>query len=218
VVAIGNPFSLGSSMSLGIVSAVGRTIPAAETSFSIPQAIQTDAAINPGNSGGPLLNLEGQVVGVNAQIRSSTGANSGVGSAIPSDVVRRVAPALIEEGTYVWPWLGVTGGSVNLLLQEANNLNTQEGAYIASVVQHGPAEEAGLQGTTGEQSILGQDIPLGGDVVTEADGQSIRDFADLLTYVAFKQPGDSITLTVLRDGKQQQVTVELAARPENLNP
>jgi S1-C subfamily serine protease len=218
VVAIGNPFSLGSSMSLGIVSAVGRTIPAAETPFNIPQAIQTDAAINPGNSGGPLLNLEGQVVGVNAQIRSSTGANSGVGFAIPSDVVHRVAPALIEKGTYVWPWLGVTGGSVNLLLQEANELNTQEGAYIASVAENGPAEKAGLRGTTGEQSILGQNVPVGGDVVVEADGQSIRDFADLLTYVAFKQPGGSITLTVLRDGKQQQVTVELAARPENLNP
>jgi S1-C subfamily serine protease len=144
--------------------------------------------------------------------------NTGVGFAIPSDVVQRVAPALIEKGTYVWPWLGVTGGSVNLLLQEANELNTEEGAYIASVEKNGPAEKAGLRGTTGEQSILGQNIPVGGDVVIEADGQSIRDFADLLTHVAFKQPGDSITLTVLRDGKQQQVTVQLAARPENLNP
>ena len=127
VIAIGNPFSLGGSMTLGIVSAVGRTIPTAETPFSIPQAIQTDAAINPGNSGGPLLNLDGRVVGVNAQIASQSGTNSGVGFAIPSNVVRRVVPALIERGSYAWPWLGVQGGAVNLLLQEANELDTQIG-------------------------------------------------------------------------------------------
>ncbi len=218
VVAIGNPFSLGGSMSLGIVSAVGRAIPTAETPFSIPQAIQTDAAINPGNSGGPLLNLEGQVVGVNAQIASSSGTNSGVGFAIPSDVVRRVTPALIEEGAYTWPWVGVQGGPVNLLVKEANDLGTQEGAYIAVVVENSPAAEAGLQGATGERSVLGQDVPVGGDVIVEADGQRIRDFTDLLAYVAFKRPGDAIELTILRDGERQQLTLELAARPEELSP
>ena len=218
VIAIGNPFSLGSSMSLGIVSAVGRTIPTQETPFSIPQAVQTDAAINPGNSGGPLLNLDGQVVGVNAQIASSSGTNSGVGFAIPSDVVRRVVPRLIEEGSYSWPWLGVQGGQVSLLLQEANDLDTQEGAYIAVVVENGPAEEAGLQGATAEETILGQNIPVGGDVVVEADGEPIQDFADLLTYIAFKQPGDRVTLTILRDGSRQDVTVELATRPKQSSP
>jgi 2-alkenal reductase len=218
VVAIGNPFSLGGSMSLGIVSAVGRAIPTAETPFSIPQAVQTDAAINPGNSGGPLLSLEGQVVGVNAQIASSTGANSGVGFAIPSNVVRRVTPALIERGSYAWPWLGVTGGPVNLLVQEANELDSQEGAYIATVVENSPAAQAGLQGASGTQSALGQDVPVGGDVVVEADGQAIQDFTDLLAYVAFKRPGDTVTLTILRDGSRQQVTVELAARPAELSP
>ncbi len=216
VVAIGNPFRLGGSMSLGIVSAVGRAIPTGETPFSIPQAIQTDAAINPGNSGGPLLNLDGQVVGVNAQIASSTGTNSGVGFAIPSDVVRRVAPTLIERGSYAWPWLGVTGGPVNLMVQEANGLSTQEGAYIALVVENSPAARAGLQGASGEQSVLGQDVPVGGDVVVEADGQPIQDFTDLLVYVAFKRPGDAVTLTILRDGSRQEVTLELAARPEDL--
>lgn len=218
VVAIGNPFRLGGSMSLGIVSAVGRTIPTAETPFSIPQAVQTDAAINPGNSGGPLLNLQGQVVGVNAQIASGTGTNSGVGFAIPADVVRRVAPALIEQGSYAWPWLGVRGGPVNLAVQEANGLDTQEGAYIASVEEGGPAAEAGLQGTTGQRSVFGQDIPVGGDVVVAVDGQPIRDFADLVTIVAFQRPGDTITLTILRDGNRQQVSVELAERPEDLTP
>lgn len=215
VVAIGNPFRLGGSMSLGIVSAIGRTIDTAETPFSIPQAVQTDAAINPGNSGGPLLNLDGQVVGVNAQIRSASRSNSGVGFAIPSDVVRLVAPALIDRGSYTWPWLGVSGGPVGLLVQEANDLDTQEGAYIVTVVEGGPADEAGLQGATGQRSVLGQDgVPVGGDVVVEADGQPIQDFADLLTYVAFRRPGDSVTLTIVRDGSRQQVTVELAPRPE----
>ncbi|MBS3782978.1 MAG: trypsin-like peptidase domain-containing protein [Anaerolineae bacterium] len=218
VIAIGNPFSLGGSVTLGIVSAVGRTIPTAETPFSIPQAIQTDAAINPGNSGGPLLNLDGRVVGVNAQIRSSTGTNSGVGFAIPSNVVRRVAPALIERGSYVWPWLGVQGGAVNLLIREANDLDTQDGAYIAAVVDNGPADQAGLQGATAQRTILGQAVPVGGDVIVEADGQPIEDFTDLLAYVAFKRPGDRVALTVLRDGSREQVTVELAARPEELTP
>jgi S1-C subfamily serine protease len=204
-------------MSLGIVSAVGRAIPSGATPFRIPRAIQTDAAINPGNSGGPLLSLDGEVVGVNAQIASGgSGVNSGVGFAIPSEVVRRVVPALIEEGSYPWPWLGVSGLPVNLLVQEANNLPVQQGAYIAQIVDGGPADEAGLRGATGTETILGADIPVGGDVVVEADGDPIADFTDLLDYVAFQQPDDTIELTILRDGERQQVTVELATRPEGL--
>jgi 2-alkenal reductase len=215
-VAIGNPFSLGGSMSLGIVSAVGRAIPSGTTPFRIPQSIQTDAAINPGNSGGPLLNVEGDVIGVNAQIASGgTRANAGVGFAIPSNVVRLVAPSLIENGAYDWPWLGVTGGSINLMLQQANDLEAQQGAYIAQVANGGPAEEAGLRGATGTQEINGREIPIGGDVVVEADGQPIVDFNDLLAYVAFQQPGDTIELTVLRDGERQTFTVELIARPSD---
>jgi 2-alkenal reductase len=219
VIAIGNPFRLGGSMSLGIVSAVGRAIPSGVTPFRIPHAIQTDAAINPGNSGGPLLNLEGQVIGVNAQIASgSGGVNSGVGFAIPANVVRRVAPTLIEQGVYQWPWLGVSGTSVNLLLQEANDLPVQQGAYIGEVTDGGPAARAGLQGATGVQELMGLDVPLGGDVVVEADGETIEDFNDLLAYVAFKRPGDEVELTVLRDGEQQPVTVELGTRPSDFTP
>ncbi|MGD2144164.1 MAG: trypsin-like peptidase domain-containing protein [Anaerolineae bacterium] len=217
VIAIGNPFSLGGSISLGIVSAVGRAIPSGATPFDIPRAIQTDAAINPGNSGGPLLSLEGQVVGVNAQIASAgTGANTGVGFAIPSDVVRLVVPTLIENGSYAWPWLGVSGGSVSLLVQEANDLETQRGAYIAEVVEGSPAAEAGLQGSRGEEQILGRPVPVGGDVVVEADGTAIEDFAGLLTHVAFKRPGDTVELAILRDGERQRLTVRLVARPPDL--
>jgi S1-C subfamily serine protease len=216
VIAIGNPFGQQSSMTLGIVSAVGRTIPTGVTPFRIPQAIQTDAAINPGNSGGPLLDLRGEVIGVNAQIASGTAANAGVGFAIPSNIVRRVAPVLIDEGTYEWPWLGVTGRAVDLTVAEANDLPTQKGAYIDYVEPGGPADQAGLHGSTGSVQVNGLDTPVGGDVVIDANGTPIESFNDLLVEVAFSEPGDQITLTILRGGSEQQVTAQLEARPASL--
>lgn len=216
VIAIGNPFGRGSSMSTGIVSAVGRTIPAGATPFSIPQAIQTDAAINPGNSGGPLINLNGEVIGVNAMIQtgSSVPVGSGVGFAIPSNTVRRVAPVLMEQGVFHWPWLGIQGESVNLLVMQANNLETQQGAYIHEVVSGSPAERAGLQGSTNTVSINGVSIPVGGDVVTEADGQPVIDLNDLLVLIASKNPGETMQLNILRNGQPQMVTAELEPRPQ----
>ncbi len=214
VVAIGNPFQLGGTMTLGIVSATGRAIPSGATPFNIPQAIQTDAAINPGNSGGPLLNLEGQVIGVNAQIATGgAAANAGVGFAIPANVVRRVTPVLIEQGGYQWPWLGIEGTSVNLIIQRANDLPSQQGAYIDRVVPDSPAAEAGLQGSTSLAPVNGEEVPAGGDVVIEADGEPVRDFDDLLVRIAFKQPGDVIDLVVLREGQQRPISVELVPRP-----
>jgi S1-C subfamily serine protease len=199
VIAIGNPFGLGSSMTTGIVSAVGRTIQSGVTPFSIPQAIQTDAAINPGNSGGPLINLNGNVIGVNAQIATGgTQANAGVGFAIPVNVVRRVAPVLIKQGVYQWPYLGIEGGSIGLLLQQAENLPTQRGAIIGRVTPGGPADQAGLQS---------------GDIVVEANGTPVNNFDDLLIQVASSQPGDQLNLTILRNGQRQQVTVTLQPRP-----
>jgi S1-C subfamily serine protease len=216
VVAIGNPFQLGGSMTLGIVSAVGRVIPSGATQFDIPLAIQTDAAINPGNSGGPLIDLAGEVVGVNAQIATGgVQANAGVGFAIPSNVVRLVVPSLIETGSYEWPWLGVEGTSVDLLIQEANHLESQQGAYIDRVVPNGPAAQAGLQGSSGSTQVAGLSVPTGGDVIVEAGGQPVADFTALLVTVAFRKPGDELDLTILRNG-QQQVTVTLAARPASL--
>ncbi|MCH7587738.1 MAG: trypsin-like peptidase domain-containing protein [Chloroflexi bacterium] len=213
VIAIGNPFGNQNSMSIGIVSAVGRTIPTGVTPFSIPQSIQTDAAINPGNSGGPLLNLLGQVVGINAQIATGGDrANSGVGFAIPVNILRKIAPVLIENGSYDWPWLGVEGTDVNLAIMNANNLDEQRGAYINGVVEGGPASVA-LRGTTETVEIERVIAPLGGDVVIEADGQPIRFFSDLLVAVAFKNPGDQINLTILRDGERLEVSITLGLRP-----
>jgi S1-C subfamily serine protease len=201
-------------MSIGIVSALGRTIPSGATLFSIPQAIQTDAAINPGNSGGPLLNLAGEVIGVNAQIASQgTPANAGVGFAIPSNVVRRVAPVLIEQGHYEWPWLGVRGTSVNLALMDANSLDQQRGAYIVEVIDGGPASMAGLRGTSGSRQVDGLSVPTGGDIIIVAVGVSLVDYNDLLTRIAAKSPGDTIELTVLRGGQPRQITVTLERRP-----
>jgi S1-C subfamily serine protease len=215
VVAIGNPFGLGSSMSVGIVSAVGRTLPVGATPFRIPQAIQTDAAINPGNSGGPLMNLNGEVIGVNAQIATSGGiaANAGVGFAIPSNIVRLVAPVLIETGMYQWPWLGVEGTSVNMLIANANNLETQNGAYIITARPGGPAETAGIQGANSTTSVGQFNVPVGGDVIVEVDGQPVRAWEDLLSYVAFKDPGETVALTVLRNGEEQEINVTLEERP-----
>ncbi|MFP3896947.1 MAG: S1C family serine protease [Anaerolineales bacterium] len=213
VVAVGSPFGLGSTMTLGIVSARGRTIPSGVTPFSIPQAIQTDAAINPGNSGGPLLTMEGKVIGVNAQIASQTGTSAGVGFAIPSKVVRLVVPTLMERGEYIWPWLGVRGTNVNLLLARANDLEEQRGAYIVEVVDGGPADEAGLQGSSRTERVDGQDVPVGGDIVIAIDGQTAKNFDRLLVDVAFRQVGEQVELTILRDGQERQITVELQARP-----
>lgn len=220
VVAIGNPFGQQSSMTTGIVSAVGRMIPSLVEGFSIPQAIQTDAAINPGNSGGPLLNLQGEVIGVNAQIRSEVRANAGVGFAIPAKIVDLVTPSLIEEGSYTWPWLGVsTNLGISLLkVMQANDFSTQQGAYIVQVTEGSPADEAGIQGASGTRTLDGVQVPTGGDLIVEADGERITSFNDLLVTVALKKPGDEIDLTVLRDGRRVQLTATLEPRPDNVQP
>lgn len=214
-IAIGNPFALGSSMTLGIISAVGRVIPSGVAGFSIPQAIQTDAAINPGNSGGPLLNLAGQVIGVNAQIRTGgANGNTGVGFAIPANVVRRVIPVLIANGSYQWPWAGIEGAPINLLLQEANALASQRGAYLNTIIPNGPAAAAGLQGSTDTTLIDGFTVPVGGDVVVAIDGEPTADFDQLLNQIAFKTPGDEVVFTLLRNGSQTERTVTLEGRPD----
>lgn len=218
VVAIGNPFGLDGTLMRGIISALGRTIPAL-TPFSIPQAIQTDAAINPGNSGGPLLDLHGHVIGVNAQIETdgTSRSNSGVGFAIPINVVERVVPMLIAEGRYQWSWLGVRGGSLVPALVEAMQLPVERGAYILEVTAGGPAEQAGVRGANEQQTVNGLPIVVGGDVVTAIDGQPVNSFDDLLIYIAMQtSPGRKVNLTIVRDGKTLEISVLLEKRPDTL--
>lgn len=219
VIAIGNPFGLDGTLTRGIISALGRTIPAL-TPFSIPQAIQTDAAINPGNSGGPLLDLRGRVVGVNAQIETdgTSRSNSGVGFAIPISVVKLVVPALIEKGKYDWSWLGVSGGNILPALVEAMKLPVERGAYIFEVTTGGPAEQAGLRGANNTETINGQSIAVGGDTIIAINGQPVRSFDDLLIYIALQTvPNQTVTLTIIRGGNSQEVSVQLGARPEGSN-
>jgi len=215
VVAIGNPFGLSGTLTRGIISALGRTIPAL-TIFSIPQAIQTDAAINPGNSGGPLLNLNGEVIGVNAQIETNGTSNSniGVGFAIPVSIIQRVAPALVQNGEYVWAWLGVRGGDLFPALVQAMNLPVEQGAYLAEVIAGGPSSKAGLQGASDTATVDGRVVNIGGDVITAIDDLPVKTFDDVLIYVALNSsPGQQVVLTILRDGEYQDVTVTLEPRP-----
>lgn len=220
VVAIGNPFGLEGTMTKGVISALGRSIPAL-TSFSIPQAIQTDAAINPGNSGGPLLNLEGEVIGVNAQIETggTSRTNSGVGFAIPVSILKIVVPDLIEKGKHDWAWLGVRGRNLSPLVREAMKLKVDKGAYIAEVVAGGPAARAGLRGSTGTVTVRGREVEIGGDVVIAINGEPVRSFDDLLIYITLNsKPADTVELTVIRENKEITMSVKLEARPTSIEP
>jgi 2-alkenal reductase len=221
-IAIGNPFGLVGSLTAGIVSAIGRSIESA-TGYNIPLSIQTDAAINPGNSGGPLLNERGQVIGVNFQIRSDVRANSGVGFAIPINIVQRVAPALIKDGSYKHAYLGVSGQTYSPAWAKALGFTTKDrGAYVITVRGDGPSGRSGLRG--GEKAtniIIGMGmngpvyLPGGGDLIISIDDQVVRTFDDVLVYLeSFKSPGETVTLTTLRPGKGElKIAVTLGERP-----
>jgi serine protease Do len=224
-VAIGNPFGLEGSMTFGIVSALGRTLPASRTGtvlgaggYTIPDIIQTDAPVNPGNSGGALLDLQGRLVGVPTAIESPVRASSGVGFAVPSVIVQKVVPVLIEDGEFEHPYIGISGGTLRSELAEAMDLPaTQRGALVVTVVEGGPAEEAGLRGSTRQVEIDGQELLVGGDVIVAVDGQPVNDFEDLTTYLARSgQVGQAINVTVLRDGRETSLAVTLRARPSQV--
>ena len=215
VAAIGNPFGLSGSMTSGIVSGLGRLIPSQEAgSFSIPDVIQTDAAINPGNSGGPLLNMRGEVIGINSAIFSTTGQFAGVGFAVPSNTMAKVAPALITQGSFTHPWLGVSGTDMTPGIAEALGLDEPRGFLVVDVVSGSPAERAGIQAGNREATIDGRPIELGGDVIVAVDGKPVRKIDDILVYLQReKGVGDNLELTVLRDGKLRDITAVLGARP-----
>jgi len=224
VVAIGNPYGLSGTMTLGIVSARGRVLDslrqtASGVYFSAGDLIQTDTSINPGNSGGPLLNLKGEVIGVNRAIQTSGqtlsggAANTGIGFAISSNIVRRVVPSLISSGSYKYPYLGLSSlNSLNLTIVEALNLPQSTGAYVTDIAAGGPADKAGLRGGTTQTEISG--LYSGGDLIVAVDGREIKDFSELLSYMVLnKAPGDVITFTVIREGNRVEVPVTLGERP-----
>jgi serine protease Do len=220
-IAIGNPFGLQGSMSMGIVSAIGRSLPvgsnamATGPSYTIPAVIQTDAPINPGNSGGVLVDDEGRVIGVTAAIVSASGSSSGVGFAIPVEIVQMVVPALIQNGHYDHPYIGVSGTTLTPSLASAMNLAEQQrGALLVDITPGGPAAQAGLKGSDKTADINGQSVPVGGDVVIAIGDQPITSFDDLAADVALNtQVGETVTLQIIRNGQEQNVDITIGARP-----
>jgi len=209
-------------MTTGIISAVGRTMPAGEPSqgaggptYSIPDIIQTDASINPGNSGGVLVNEQGLVMGVTFAIESSTRSSAGIGFVIPSSIVMRVVPELIKDGSYQHTYLGITGGTLTPTLAEAMKLDpTQRGVLVGQVNSGTPADKAGLHGSDSETTVDGQKVPIGGDVILAIDSQPVLKMDDIISYLANSTVvGQEVTLSILRNGKQQDIQVTLEARP-----
>ena len=216
IAAIGNPFGLSGSMTAGIVSQLGRLLPA-HGAFQMPDIIQTDAAINPGNSGGPLLNMRGEVVGINTAIRSETGEFAGVGFAVPSQTVAKIVPVLIRDGGYRHPWIGVSGTDIDPDTADAIGLEDTRGFMVVTVVEGSPADRAGLRGSSGTVAVDGpgeDERPAGGDVITAVDGIEVRRISDILVHLQrAKSVGDELVLDILRDGRSTSLVVVLGDRP-----
>jgi S1-C subfamily serine protease len=211
VIAIGNPFGLAGTMTTGIISQTGRLLPDPQTGFSIPNAIQTDTIINPGNSGGPLLNMNGQVIGMN----TAGLFGSGIGFAIPSNAITRIVPALIEKGNYTHPWLGLTAATLTSDLAESvEGLETNfKGVLVDSIVKDGPADKVGVNGSITDQ--YGE--KHGGDIITAVDGHNVIQIEDFISYLEEqKKVGDKITLTIYRNGQFLDLEMTLQERPSPL--
>ncbi|MGB9775232.1 MAG: S1C family serine protease [Anaerolineae bacterium] len=219
VIAIGSPFGQVGTMTLGVISALGRVIQSPDGRF-IGEAIQTDAAINPGNSGGPLLDLQGQVIGVNSQIISPSQASAGIGFAVSSNTVRRVVPHLIAEGRYPHPWLGIqvlslTPEWVQALRQAGMEVPVEQGLLVLSVVRGGPADRAGIRGGTQVVRIGGYRIPVGGDIITAVNGHPVPTLQELNVYLDSQtRAGEIVEVTLFREGREMKVNVTLAERPQ----
>jgi S1-C subfamily serine protease len=218
VIAIGNPFGLDDTMTTGIISQVGRLLPNPDTGFSTPDAIQTDTPINPGNSGGPLLNMQGQVIGINTAINSATGEFSGIGFAVPSNMIIREVPTIIRTGTFNHPWLGIAGGAVTPdVAQSAGLPLNYKGVVVGSVQAGSPAEKAGLQAITQNNFSNTQAV---GDIITKVDGHPLRSIDDLINYIDLhKSIGENVLLTVNRHGQIINLNMALQSRPASVeNP
>jgi S1-C subfamily serine protease len=213
VAAMGNPFGLSDTLTVGIVSSLERTLDGAG-GYVIIDIIQIDAAVNPGNSGGPLVNIKGQVVGVNTAIQSETGTFTGIGFAVPSDTIKREINDLIESGGYSHPWLGVTVLEVGIALSEAIGLEKPQGILVIDVTSESPAELAGLRGGDQITIVDGLEVPVGGDVITEIDGNPVIIMDDLAVYMERNtKPRDSVTLGIIRDGENMELEITLGERP-----
>jgi S1-C subfamily serine protease len=231
VVAIGNPFGLSGSMTEGIISGLGRLLPsqtqeepdlipdpnslaAPPASFSIPEIIQTDAAINPGNSGGPLLNLNGEVIGINSAIFSTTGAYSGIGFAVPANTIKKIVPILISENVYKHPWIGISGTDITPDIASAINITKPSGFLIIDITPNSPASKAGLHGGSKLVDVNGRKMKVGGDLILKIDDKNVTKIDDILTYLEEnKNVGDNVALSIFRNGKEQNVSLTLEPRP-----
>ena len=224
VAAIGNPFGLSGSLTVGIVSGLGRLLPSTEGStspfsqfalnFNIPDIIQTDAAINPGNSGGPLLNLKGEVIGINSAIYSNTGVNAGIGFAVPSNTVKKVVQSIISSGKYLHPYLGVVGMDITPQLAKIFGLKESKGFLITDITPGSPAAKSGkLQKGTITYNQRGEIIDSDGDIIVAIDDKEVRKIDDILTYLEReKQVGDTVTLKILRNNQIENVEIVLGPR------
>ena len=215
-IVIGSPFGQEFSMSSGIVSAIKRTVPSQNAMFSIPNVIQTDAAINPGNSGGPLMDIDGNVIGINSQIISRSGGNQGIGFAIPINSVKKIIPTLIRGEKFEYPYIGITGMDLNSNLKNALEIDLNvNGVMVVDVVKGSPADLGGLSGYTGTVSDNNNSYPSGGDILTAINTIPIKSMGDLLTILfSDHSPGDSITFTILRDSNSLELDITLIARPQ----
>ena len=213
ITAIGNPFGLSGSMTSGIISQIGRLLPSG-SGYSIPDVIQTDAAINPGNSGGPLLNMRGDIVGINTAIQSTTGEFTGVGFAIPSQTVAKIVPTLISEGEYKHPWIGISGRDIDPDMANVLGLEDALGFLIITVIENSPASDAGLIGSDKTIEVDGREYSIGGDIILSVDGIDVRKIDDILIHLQrVKTIGDEMNLEVLRDNRTTNITIILQERP-----
>jgi S1-C subfamily serine protease len=216
VAAIGSPFGEEQSLSTGIVSATDRSIPSL-SQFTIDNAIQTDASINPGNSGGPLIDSNGEVIGINQQIESNSGSNSGVGFAIPASALRFSLDQLREDGKVDYAYLGVTTQPVWPQLNDEFNLGSDTGALISQVVKGGPADDAGLRGGDKRETFQGFPVELGGDLIVAVDGHELAHESDLAELISRQRPGKTVSIEYIRDGDHRTTDVTLEPRPESVN-
>ncbi|HXZ38610.1 MAG TPA: trypsin-like peptidase domain-containing protein [Thermodesulfobacteriota bacterium] len=212
VLAIGNPFGLGLTLTTGIISSLGRNI-RSEVGTMIEDLIQTDASINPGNSGGPLLNSEGEIIGINTAIISPTGASVGIGFAIPVNTAKRIIPQLIAKGYVIYPWAGASVQPLFPELAQVLKLKVERGAMVIEVTQGGPAEKAGLRGGNRQIQVGNVVIIVGGDVITRIDQSEVKDADDLIKHIRERKPGEVVILKVLRDGQFKEVKITLQERP-----